>query len=104
MSSTEASTVTADEYEVNLFDLAGVLLKRRYWIAQFTAGITVLSVVMAFLLPSSYQSTTKVMPPQQGQSGSSAALAQLGALVTMGGGPQKNPSDLYAATLQVDPV
>ncbi len=98
------SPLGPEEYEATVEDLAVVFWVRRKWILKFWAAVVFAALILAFAWPSLYRSTTKVMPPQQGPSGANAALAQLGALVSLGGATQKNPSDIFAATLQVDPV
>jgi uncharacterized protein involved in exopolysaccharide biosynthesis len=55
--------------------------ERRFLLRAGGSGI-VLSVLVAFLLPVSYESRTRLMPPEQGSSG----LAMLAALATKGGG------------------
>ena len=49
------------------------------------------------MLPNIYTATTKILPPQQAQSGAASMLAQLGGLAGAAGGLAgiKNPSDLY---------
>lgn len=58
--------------------------------------------VVSMLLPEVYTASTKVVPPQQSQSGAAALLAQLGgaAGAIAGAGGLKNPSELYVGLLK----
>jgi uncharacterized protein involved in exopolysaccharide biosynthesis len=68
--------------------------------APLVAGLVALGV--AFLLPKTYLSRTVILPPQQQQSATAAALSQLGALSGLAGaaGGLKSPADQYVALLQ----
>lgn len=86
-----------DDDEISLLDLGIVLAKHKKLIVGLPAVAAVGAIVVALLLPNTYTGTTKILPPQQGQSSASAMLAQLGGLAGMAGGIAgiKNPSDLY---------
>ncbi len=89
------------EDEISLLDLAITLAKHKKLIlgAPFVAAL----VAAAFTLFSSniYTADTKILPPQQQQSGAAAMLNQLGALSGMGSAAGiKNPNDVYIAMLK----
>ena len=86
-----------------------VLAKHKAFILCFVAAAFLLSMAVSLLLPKYYTSMTKIMPPQQGQSISSAMmgeLGQLGGLLNAVGGKDllKNPSELYVAMLRSNTV
>ncbi len=89
------------EDEISLLVLAITLAKHKKLIlgAPFVAAL----VAAAFTLFSSniYTADTKILPPQQQQSGAAAMLNQLGALSGMGSATGiKNPNDVYIAMLK----
>ncbi|MEY3201117.1 MAG: hypothetical protein RIR70_667 [Pseudomonadota bacterium] len=90
------------EDEVSLLDLALVMAtyKKRIMVTTFSAAL--LSVAVSLVLPNVYTGTTKVLPPQQGQSGAAALLSNLGGLAGAAGGLAglKNPNDLYVGMLK----
>ena len=90
------------EDEVSLLDLAIVVAKYKKRIITTTLGVAVLSVAGSLLMPNIYTGMTKVLPPQQGQSGAAALLSSLGGLAGAAGGMAgiKNPNDLYVGMLK----
>jgi len=92
----------SDPDESDLIDALIVLAKHKKFITLFTFAIAAISVVVSLLLPNEYMATTKLMPPQQSQSGASALLAQLGGVANMAAGVAglKNPNDLYVGMLR----
>jgi tyrosine-protein kinase Etk/Wzc len=100
-----------DDQETPMLSLTDVLVwlgERKALIGAVSAGVAVVSAVVAFLLPPIYTArTTFLAPGSQQQSGSSAALAALGSLGSLGGLPglgAKTPDDLYVALLKSDSV
>jgi tyrosine-protein kinase Etk/Wzc len=82
-----------------------VLAKRKRFIFYFTGAVAVLIVAYSLTMPTFYQATAKLLPPQQGQSFATTMLEQAGSLApllgAMGGGSLlKNPNDLYIAMLR----
>ncbi|HLJ28102.1 MAG TPA: Wzz/FepE/Etk N-terminal domain-containing protein [Candidatus Angelobacter sp.] len=82
-----------------------ILAKHKFFILYFVLSATVLSVVVSLLLPPYFTATTKILPPQQGQSIASAMLGDLGPIggllsAATGKDLLKNPSDLYVAMLK----
>jgi len=101
-----------DDDETPMLSFTDVLVwlgERKALIGAVTAGVAVVSTVVAFLLPPIYTArTTFLAPGSQQQGGSSAALAALGSLGSLGGLPMglgaKTPDDLYVALLKSDSV
>jgi uncharacterized protein involved in exopolysaccharide biosynthesis len=87
--------------ELTFLDLLIVLAKHKSLIVGLPFVAAVLAAGMSLLLPNVFTATTKILPPQQGQSNAVAILGQLGAL---GGGASqmlgvKNPNDVFIAML-----
>lgn len=94
------------EHEISLLDVVVVLLARKRFIALFVVCATLLSAVVAFLLPVRYEGVVVLMPPAQNSSIGSALMGQLGgsglgALASLAGGSLglKNPADMYVSLL-----
>jgi tyrosine-protein kinase Etk/Wzc len=94
------------EHEISLLDVVVVLLERKRFIALFVLCATLLSAVVAFLLPVRYEGVVVLMPPAQNSSIGSALMGQLGgsglgALASLAGGSLglKNPADMYVSLL-----
>ena len=94
------STVAEDD-EIYLFDLLIILAKHKKLVLGLPFIITLLAVGISLLLPNIYTGMTKILPPQ-GQSGTSAMLAQLGGLAGLVGGAAgiKSPTELYVGMLK----
>ncbi len=94
--------------EIDLLDYLFILLKRKRFIAAVTAGITVLTVIVSFIIPKTYKAESKIMPPQQAQSLSSQVLGQLSGVVGAGmigaAAGIKTSGDLYVGLLKSRPV
>jgi uncharacterized protein involved in exopolysaccharide biosynthesis len=111
MGSASISDAPSDGYEINLIDVLTQLAYRKWLIAKVT-GIAVLAgVVFALVQPVLYTATTKIMPPQQTQSGASMMMSQLasfggGSLAGMAGGGLglKNSNDIYLGLLTSRPI
>ena len=89
--------------EIDLQEVAIVLLKRKKLIAGLTLVCCVLSVVVALLLPPIYRAETSILPPQQSSSSMLGQLmGQLGGLSGVAGAAVgiKNPNELYVGMLQ----
>ncbi|CAG4884357.1 Lipopolysaccharide biosynthesis protein [Georgfuchsia toluolica] len=105
MGTTENTQAIADhmerEDEISLLDLGIVLAKRKKLVLGFPLAVAILATALALALPNVYTATTKILPPQQGQSAASAMLAQLGGLAGLAGVASglKNPADLYVGML-----
>lgn len=86
----------------SLIDLFIVVAKRKKLILGFPAAVAVIVAAVSFALPNTYRSSTKLLPPQQSQSGAAALLSQLGGLsgVAASAAGLKNPNDLYIGMLK----
>jgi len=92
-----------DDDEISLVDLLIVLAKHKKLILGFPFIVAVLTAGITLLIPNIYTGTTRIMPPQQGQSAAAGLLGQLGgALGGLAGAAAgiKNPNDLYVGMLQ----
>lgn len=92
----------AEEDGVDLLDLAVPLIQHwKLWIlGSLAAGLAALG--LAFVLTPTYTARTTFLPPQQQQSSLSSALASLGGLAGLVGGPSgfKSPADQFVALMQ----
>lgn len=81
-----------------------VLAKHKTFILYVVGAVIILSVAGSLLMTTYYTAEVRILPPQQGQSFSSAMLDQLGALAPLIGASSglglKNPSDLYVDMLK----
>lgn len=82
-----------------LIDIMIVLAKHKKLILGLPLGAALCAVAITLALPNIYRAGTKLLPPQQAQSGASALLAQLGGLTGAVPG-MKNPSDMYIGMLK----
>lgn len=91
---------------VGLLTMLTWLGERKWFVAIFTVIGAVAALTVAFLLPHAFTARTTLLPPgAQQQSGSSAALATLGALGALPAGlAGKTPDELYVALLRSDTV
>jgi uncharacterized protein involved in exopolysaccharide biosynthesis len=93
-----------EEVETSFLDFLIVLAKHKKLVLGLPLGAAVVAAIVSLLLPNIYTATTKILPPQQAQSSTTALLAQFGAL--MGGGAAgsslalRNPNDLYVGMLK----
>lgn len=80
-----------------------IIIARFKKIAMAVAlAAAVAASIVSLLLPQIYTASTKVVPPQQSQSGAAALLSQIGgaAGALAGAGGLKNPSELYVGLLK----
>jgi tyrosine-protein kinase Etk/Wzc len=91
-----------DQDEVSVFNLLIVLAKHKKLVIGLPVAAMVLSGALSFALPDQYKATTKLLPPQQAQSGAAAMLSQLGGAAGLAGGLAglKSPNDLYIGMLK----
>lgn len=98
-----AVTLATDPSEKGQF-IDALIVITRFKKALVGVGLVaaVTASVVSMLLPEVYTASTKVVPPQQSQSGAAALLAQLGgaAGAITGAGGLKNPSELYVGLLK----
>lgn len=90
------------EETAGLIDRLIVLGNHKVLILSFAGIASIAAVIVALLLPKTYEASTKIMPPQQSPSAASALLTQLGPLVNMAGGDfgLRNPSEIYVDVLR----
>jgi len=74
----------------------------KFFILKFVAVAAVLAAVVSLLLPKTYTASTRIMPPQQGQSISAAMMSQLGPLAALAGKDLgvRNQSDVFIYILR----
>lgn len=87
----------SDGGEISIVDLLIILAKHKKRIVGWSLLAVVGALVLGFALPNIYRAGTKLLPPQQAQSGAGALLAQIGGIT---GGVAKNPNDLYVGMLK----
>jgi uncharacterized protein involved in exopolysaccharide biosynthesis len=88
--------------EVSVIDLMIALAKHKKLVIGLPMIVAVLSLAISFALPKTYKASTKLLPPQQAQSGAAALLSQLGGVASMAAGAAgiKNPNDVYIGMLK----
>ncbi len=92
----------------SVLDITVLLVRNRRFILRFVLGAIVLAVVIALLLPVSYEAQVVLLPPSgQNSSIASALLGQLGNLGSLGslsavagGLGVKTPTDMYVSLLK----
>ncbi len=102
---TSAPVPESAEDEISLLDLLIVLAQGKRTILTFTLVGAIVSVVVAMLLPKSYQAEAVVMPPKQNTSIASMMESQLGGLggiASLAGGALglKDQNEMYVAMFQ----
>lgn len=92
---------TAVDEDIHLLDLLIILAKNKKLILGAPLAAAVLTTLFSLTMANVFTGTTKILPPQQSQSGAAAMLGQLGALGGLAGNSLgiKNPSDLYVGML-----
>lgn len=90
-----------DNEEIEIVDLMIALAKRKRLIFGMPFAAALLAAAVTLTLPDVYKGTTKLVPPQQGQSSAAALLSQLGGMGDLAGaGGLKTPNDLYIGMLK----
>lgn len=86
----------------SLVELLIVFAKYKKLIIGLPLLVSVIALVIGLLLPNVYSASTKLLPPQQAQSGAAALLSQLGGVAGAAAGVAglKNPNDLYVGILK----
>jgi tyrosine-protein kinase Etk/Wzc len=86
--------------EMELFDYLEVIVKRKKLIFWVTVAAFVASIIIALILPKSYQSTAKILPPPLTDRENLTELESLAnGLMDVG-----TPADLYASILQSEVI
>lgn len=89
--------------QIHPLDVLIVLVSRKKMIIGMAIGTGLVAMAISLMIPPTFTSTAKIMPPQQQQSsGMSAMLGQLGGLAGTAGSLAglKNPNDLYVGLLE----
>jgi uncharacterized protein involved in exopolysaccharide biosynthesis len=92
----------SDNEAFRFFDAAIVLARHKAVVLGLPAIVAIISAAVSFVLPNTYKATTKLLPPQQTQSGAAALLSQIGGVAGAAAGAAglKNPNDLYIGMLK----
>jgi uncharacterized protein involved in exopolysaccharide biosynthesis len=92
----------AVDSEVSIIDLIIVIAKYKRVVLGITAAAAVVSGLVCLALPDVYKATTKILPPQQAQSGAAALLSQLGGVAASAASAAglKSPNDVYLGMLK----
>lgn len=97
----------AGEESISFLTILVILAKRKSLIFKFVAVSAILATAFSLLLRNTYTAETKIMPPQQNQSMSTAAMVnQLGPLAALAGQGLglRTPADLYVSMLHSETV
>ena len=96
------SEIIGEESGYGLVDLLLVLTKHKKLVIAVPIAVAVISVAVTFVLPVTFKASTKLIPPQQSQSGTAALLSQLGGVAGAfaGGAGLKSQTDLYVGMLK----
>ena len=95
------STDFAPGGELALVDLLIVLARRKKFLIAVPLLIGIIAVGVSLILPNVYSATTKLLPPQQSQSGASAMLAQFGGVAGLAGlTGVKSQGEIYIGMLK----
>lgn len=92
----------ANDGESSIISLLIVLAKHKKLIVGFPLLAAIVAAAVSLAMSNVYQANTKLLPPQQGQSGAAALLSQLGGAggIAAGVAGIKNPNDLYIGMLR----
>jgi len=98
--STNPTTETCDEDEINLLELVRVIVRRKMLIIKICTAAVVLSVCYSLTLKNIYTATGKFLPPQKESSlgGLASVLAQASPLQGLGG--LGGSGDIYLAIIK----
>ena len=99
----EAPGLSAADVQNSLLDLLIVLARHKKLILGFPFLFAVVVAGLTLLSTNIFTATTKILPPQQGQSAASALLSQFAGLAGLAGGAAgalKNPNEIYVAMLK----
>lgn len=102
LTSASGSDAVAREDGVGFLDLALVLTKHKRLIFGLPLLAAALAAGITWLLPNVYESTARILPPQQSQSTAAVMLGQLAGLSGLSAGALgvKNPNDMYVGMLK----
>jgi uncharacterized protein involved in exopolysaccharide biosynthesis len=100
--SSSVGIATTPKEQFSLFHILIEMLGHKRLLVIGPLLVTLVVAGLAFLEPSYYRANTKILPPQQAQSGAAAVLAQLGGVggAAAGAAGIKNPNELYIGMLR----
>jgi len=99
-----------DAGEINFLEYLEIILRHKKLILKVTIAAFVLSIVIALLIPKTYESTVRILPPQQDQGLIGLMMGQMagggGGLASIAGGMlgAVTPADQYASILQSERI
>lgn len=98
----QASRATSPQPEIGVVDFLIVLAKHARKLIIIPIGVAVAAGAISFAIPNTYQTSTKLLPPQQSQSGAAALLSQLGGVAgaVAGSAGLKGSNELYVGMLK----
>lgn len=105
-SMTEGKTAHTDlgvhhDRSLSFIDLMIILAKHKKLIILFPFAAAVFALAISFAVPKVYRANTKLLPPQQAQSGAAALLSQLGGVAgALASSGLKNPAEMYVGILK----
>lgn len=96
------SADTPKAQEIGVIDLALVLAKNKRLVLGIPLIVAVGTLVVSLALPEIFRASTKLLPPQQSQSGAAALLSQIGGIAGAAAGAtgMKSQSDVYVGILK----
>lgn len=102
MNTTASTSVAAASNDFNVIHMMIVMARHKKLIMGVTLAMAVIATGISLLLPNVYKASTKLLPPQQAQSGAAALLSQLGGAgsAVAGAAGLKNPNDTYVGILK----
>ncbi len=87
----------------DIFEFVILLARHKKTIILLPVVVAIIVGGLSLLLPNVYKADTRILPPQQAQSGASALLSQLNGMAGVaaaGATGMKNPNDLYIGMLK----
>ena len=91
---------TQGDDEISLLGLLTVLVKHKKLVLGLPFVVAVVISGLTLLMPNIYTGTTKILAPQQNQSGAAALASQLGGLAALAGAVAKSTTDIYVGMLK----
>lgn len=87
---------------MSFFPILIALAKRKKLVLGLPVAAMMLAAIVSMIIPPVYEANTKLLPPQQSQSGAAALLSQIGGMAgaVVGGAGLKNPSEVYVGMLK----
>lgn len=87
---------------MSLFPILIALARRKKLVLGLPLAAMIVAAGISMVLPPVFKASTKLLPPQQAQSGAAALLSQLGGMAgaVAGSAGLKNPSEMYVSMLK----